>query len=368
MTNLVNITRHKENRWQVKIRIAGKAYTKAFSDNKYGGQDNSLKAAIDHRDMIYQQHNLKPRKTPQSGPIVGVSRTSSERKKYAGGPLSKEEYWQAIWIDDNGKQHTKRFSIKKYGEEKAERKAIQARKDALDAIEKGFDPRFIQPSNKYAKLWRYMDFTKFLSLIEDSAIFLAPATSFEDPYEGFLPKGNSTLSTFVKSKSKNKGTTRVIVADKNNVLISCWHMSRYESAAMWKLYGKGNETICITTKYAKLKNQLIHESQIGLVQYVNFNTAWTPENNPYYPYMFKRKSFEHEKEVRVLVDQENIDQEDFFLKSSNGFKNKVDLNTLIDEIFVAPDSSDWFYELVKKIARNYELEEKVKRSTLLEIP
>lgn len=362
-----NISRPNEYRWLFSIRINGKRYNKSFPDSEYGGKDAAYRAAIAHKEQVYEEHGLVQKGRGSSGPIKGVSRTTSKRKKYKG-KISEESYWQAVWSDKDGKQHTKRFSVKGHGEKKAKQLAIQARKDALEALERGYDPRFAQPSNRYAKLWRYMDFTKLLSLLEDSAIFLAPAASFEDPFEGVLPKGNVALEKFVKSKAKSGPKSNVIVADKNKVLISCWHMSTYESAAMWKLYGQGNETVCITTKYAKLRNQLVQGAQIGLVQYVDFNSAWVPENNPYYPFMFKRKSFEYEKEVRVIIDSDNVSQDDMLLKTKQGFKNKVNLNVLIDEIFVAPDASDWFYDLVKKIANNYGLKAKVTRSKLLSVP
>jgi hypothetical protein len=367
MTYPTNISRPNKHRWLFSIRINGKRHNKSFSDKEYGGEKEAYEAALKYKEKVYAENNLVSKGRGSSGPIKGVSRTSSKRRKYSG-KISEETYWQAVWADGNGKQHTKRFSVRKHGEKKAKQLATWARKDALEAMEKGFDPRFIQPTLKYAKLWRYMDFTKLLSLLEDSAIFLAPATSFEDPYEGFLPKGNITLSSFVKSKSKDKGPTNVIVADKEKVLINCWHMSTYESAAMWKLYGKGNETVCVTTKYSKLKNQLTKGAQIGLVQYVDFNTAWVPENNPYYPFMFKRKSFEYEKEVRVLMDSDHIEQHDLLLSTSHGYKNKVDLNALIDEVYVAPDASDWFFELVRTIVDKYGLKAKVTRSQLLSMP
>ncbi len=145
-------------------------------------------------------------------------------------------------------------------------------------------------------------------------------------------------------------------------------MSSYESAAMWKLYGQANETICITTKSAKLKNQLSKYAQIGLVQYVNYNTAWAPENNIYYPYMFKRKSFEHEKEVRAIIDFDTLHQGDLLLKTEHGYKYPVSINALIDEIYVDPSASEWFLELVKNVVSRYHYNINVIKSPLLVTP
>ena len=36
-------------------------------------------------------------------------------------------------------------------------------------------------------LWRYMDFTKFVSLLEKSALFFPRADKLGDPFEGYWP-------------------------------------------------------------------------------------------------------------------------------------------------------------------------------------
>jgi hypothetical protein len=363
MTIPINITRPKgTNRYQFSIRINGKKINQSFSFQEYGGEEKALIAAIEYKQKIYDENGLTIIGRGSKGPIKGVSRTSSVRNG------NVEEYWQAVWKNSQGKQETRRFSIFTYGEISAKQKAVAARQDALKALMEGSDPRFIQPVTKYSKLWRYMDFTKFLSMLEDSSIFFSRANYFEDPFEGEIPKGNISLNSFVKSKSKSSRLLLPVAADKKNIMISCWHISSYESAAMWKLYGNGNEAICVTTKYLKLKNQLIKGANIGLVQYINHNRAWVPENNIYYPFMFKRKSFEHEKEVRALIDSEKISETDSIYLNEYGFKNRVDLNILIDEIYVDPTASDWFFELVKKVVNKYGIKARVIKSPLYKSP
>lgn len=44
---------------------------------------------------------------------------------------------------------------------------------------------FVLPQ-KLQTLWRYMDFTKFMSLLEDETLVFPRVDQFEDPYEGFL--------------------------------------------------------------------------------------------------------------------------------------------------------------------------------------
>jgi hypothetical protein len=66
----------------------------------------------------------KKRKALQSG-VTGVTHVVSkvgENKEY--------QYWQAAWADENGKRRTAKFSIGRYGKEKALEMAIKARKKA----------------------------------------------------------------------------------------------------------------------------------------------------------------------------------------------------------------------------------------------
>lgn len=40
------------------------------------------------------------------------------------------------------------------------------------------------------KIWRYMDFTKFASMLEKKELFFARADKLGDPFEGSYPKEN----------------------------------------------------------------------------------------------------------------------------------------------------------------------------------
>src|ERR1700712_1245001 len=50
-------------------------------------------------------------------------------------------------------------------------------------------PVFIQPGEDEQKLWRYLDFTKFVSLLETKALYLPSlyTLSQKDAFEGMLP-------------------------------------------------------------------------------------------------------------------------------------------------------------------------------------
>jgi hypothetical protein len=52
---------------------------------------------------------------------------------------------------------------------------------------------FIKPDNKDAKIWRYMNFTKFVSLLKERSLYFARSDKFEDIYEGKAPMINYDL-------------------------------------------------------------------------------------------------------------------------------------------------------------------------------
>jgi hypothetical protein len=50
-------------------------------------------------------------------------------------------------------------------------------------------PAFVQPSDFSAKIWRYVDFAKFVSFLDSSNLYLARLDQMPDPFEGSLSNG-----------------------------------------------------------------------------------------------------------------------------------------------------------------------------------
>lgn len=123
----------KNHGFYVRITHRGKSHQKYFPDKSLGGKPKALKAAKAYRDSLldkmpkYKQDAAakKKRKIKQSG-VVGVTHVVSK------SPKDKlYEYWQAAWIDVDGNRRTAKFSISRYGNEKAMDMAKKARRDGL---------------------------------------------------------------------------------------------------------------------------------------------------------------------------------------------------------------------------------------------
>jgi hypothetical protein len=244
-------------------------------------------------------------------------------------------------------------------------------------------PFIKSPSNESSKIWRYMDFTKFLSLLETQSLFFTRADKFEDPFEGILstPSHNLELSSLINSGGDmmnselyGNGIRRMINEGEETlrkwVFVNCWHLNDNESAAMWDLYSRRDTGIAIQTTFKNLYDCLDKKDKeifIGLVNYIDYEKDLnTSEGNILSQFMHKRNSFSHEKELRALFmypwSKDWPDRLD--LEESSGLSISIDFEVLIDKIYISPFSPIWIKELVQSIVKKYNLDRDVVQSSI----
>jgi tRNA(His) 5'-end guanylyltransferase len=253
-------------------------------------------------------------------------------------------------------------------------------------------PVLTSPEDKTQKLWRYMDFTKFVSLLSTSCLFFARADKLGDPWEGSVPKADrkarehrfrssplkmddATISRFVEFRGE------VIKRFIEFTAINCWHANDHESAAMWKLYLKSNEGIAIQSTFERLAmcitDDFTEQVYLGMVKYVNYEEyrIGTPYGGFHWlePFFHKRKSFEHEREVRAIVIRmpetpEGITRIDMPSPIEDGISVPVNLDTLIESVYLAPTIADWFAALATDVLQRYGVDKPVIRSHLDDVP
>jgi hypothetical protein len=224
-------------------------------------------------------------------------------------------------------------------------------------------PRFEEPKEQ-EKVWRYMDFTKFMWLIDQSALYFARPDTFLDKWEGAYPKQNSiTHSELYKDRDQD----RVISLRKRSstfYYISCWHLSEYESAAMWDLYKKADVGIGIQSTYQRLRDSIkddfltdpMYFTKVKYIDYENERFEGPiPELGGLTNLFHKRKSYEHEKELRIITSNLLSNEPKEYVDSPPGISFPVDLQTLLQNVYISPKSGRWFKELVESILRKYGL-------------
>lgn len=166
-----------------------------------------------------------------------------------------------------------------------------------------------------AKLWRYMDFTKLVSMISTQELYFCRADRFRDKFEGKLfgyrledmrksleevvgehevhgTGERITIDSSVINQAEmlTKQLYDIAENDRKKTFVNCWHLNEEESAAMWDLYLKSNEGIAIQTNFKRLKRSL-HSCEkdiyIGRVKYIN-HTKETNFGNCLSPFLQKK--------------------------------------------------------------------------------
>ena len=163
-----------------------------------------------------------------------------------------------------------------------------------------------KPENENIKIWRFLDFTKFVSVLDTKSLFFSRLDLLGDPFEGSYPK-------FIYDNKKHfKGIEKKLVnimlkkssQFRRHFAVNCWHINEYESAGMWSLYLKNKDGVAIQTTFKGLADSYKKTKEyitIGQVNYIDYDQEGFSIGNVFHPIFHKRKSFEHEKELRATI-------------------------------------------------------------------
>ncbi|WP_144240035.1 DUF2971 domain-containing protein [Haladaptatus cibarius] len=260
-------------------------------------------------------------------------------------------------------------------------------------------PRCISPRRADVKIWRYMDFTQLVSILERNSLYFHRADRFDDPYEGSLPKQNFDLRSNELDNIPDDWTKNLLPRFRQicrrYTFLNCWHINETESAGMWDLYLKADAGICIQSTYERLIDSLepYDESNVFIskVKYIKYGeerlSGWSlqsPLADTISPFIHKRESFKHEREIRAIIhdlpwsnegdtwitaeDIENTPLHDEGLVDKNKYI-RVNLDKLIENVYIAPHAPKWIKNLVEKVLKTHGLSsELVKKSNMTEDP
>ena len=183
-----------------------------------------------------------------------------------------------------------------------------------------------------ASLWRYMSLPKFVSLLSSGLYFCNLSSLLEqDPHEGALAQGNIRhrawtsvddvrmthedhatagitseddtavrVAKFDLHRRRLEERCRIRIQSRPFISVNCWHANQDESAAMWSAYG--NEGVAICSSLERLERAIGSQDEIfcGEITYRDLLTSEINLLDEWLPFT-KRKSFEHEKEVRLVI-------------------------------------------------------------------
>jgi hypothetical protein len=236
-----------------------------------------------------------------------------------------------------------------------------------------------------------MDLAKFLSILQTKNLYFSRADKLGDPFEGSITKGDHALRKYIqdnrntdprlsgyKSLTDDQLNTMFRQEEFHNreklssLFVNCWHMNEHESAAMWRLYGQSTETICLQSTFHRLASALPSYVNAGTVKYIDYESDYIPANNSFNSIMTKRMSYAHEREVRAVAwsglsgdlggdtVRENM--------TKDGLPIPVDLQALIERIYVSPTSALWFRQIVERLLEPESLKISIMQSSLASTP
>lgn len=239
-------------------------------------------------------------------------------------------------------------------------------------------------------IWRYMDFPKFFSLIENRSLFFCPAYYLKkkEPFEYEVPVLNAQKSRETISKRLLKSGRDPEAVEKyvDEVLsgvddifhwgVSCWSSNPIESYALWRTFVTAAEGVAIKSCPARLQWAVkpSHKEfmKVGNVQYLDHEKdqlekeLFTQEDRLFH----KAKFYEHEREFRIITHPFFDPKQVTFPDSLEDPKFKesltvpVVLEELIEEVRVSPYAPKWFYELVRDYVKRARLPAEVVQSSI----
>jgi hypothetical protein len=200
----------------------------------------------------------------------------------------------------------------------------------------------------------------------------------EDRWEGAYSSVNVAQRPAIYGKNWPAMSTafpQMYAYTRTHTFVNCWYMGADESYAMWRLYDAAGKGVAVKTNTARLKSALrgavmIHGAKVS---YVNYDATYIPEGNILHPYVHKRRSFSHESEYRLITawfpktletNEHNVgvrsepDTPPPFLRES------IDLETLVEAIYVSPDAPSWAAGVVTDVLHRYAPDMEVRQSDL----
>lgn len=236
------------------------------------------------------------------------------------------------------------------------------------------------PNAQDGLLWRYMTMAKYLDLLSRRALWLSRADCLGDPYEGhFTPATlqasqdywdehglDPSLPVDEAGNASPEILRRMGHGASKMMYANCWHESEYESAALWAQYAA--DGIAVSTTVQRLRQALAGARQhlyVAKVTYLDFDHEGWDSSNLLSNVLHKRRSFEHEREVRLVTLHT---AEDGLEAQPAGFYAEVDLDVLVERVHVAPSSPEWFRQAVVAATQQFGLDCEVVTSRLAERP
>lgn len=156
-------------------------------------------------------------------------------------------------------------------------------------------------------LWRYLDFARFMAMLDGATLWFARADTFSDQYElavpaADMPAARSGATAILADRRTREGIVRYLAATSGRpgtelaglpdsevaglllrfasraLYISCWQEDEDESAGMWESFVQGDNGVAVRTTVGALRDVLDAGSAdrdvfLGRVEYLDYRAG-----------------------------------------------------------------------------------------------
>lgn len=217
-------------------------------------------------------------------------------------------------------------------------------------------------------IYRIFPIARFLQILSVKKLTLVKPHKWDDPFENALLKSQFRI-----------GSESAEFEAKNSVYGQCWTQHR-ETDAMWRIYSHDKDGVRLRTTPKMLLSAMRNACPdaadvrcfIGKVQYKSKNDIIkafgkidlldTNGSGVAESLLYKRKEFQHEKEVRLIYSGEDGKC------ASDIFQFEIDPNALFDRVLFDPRMDDGVRKSYTAAVQGLGCTVEVKRSTLYDAP
>ena len=261
------------------------------------------------------------------------------------------------------------------------------------------------------KIIRYMDLSKFISLISRNNVFYSNAERFEDRNEVMVTRNDwkrirtneikffKEIDDYYNLKYPDteldmmNSKYRLFQDYRKYVFIHCWNLFNQEKNFLWKSYTDQGKGLAIVSTIRDYLNSITDKRIMNLikhkdVEYIDYNKFkiirkneikdWDDFNKlmiEFYKHYFYRDEEEYRFSISLFKELYQTDQKRTigtingceYSTEEGGIKISVDANSLINTIIISPFSSKYQRNVIINLKNTYGLKCKIRDSSIKDL-
>lgn len=197
-------------------------------------------------------------------------------------------------------------------------------------------------------LWRYIDFPALIGLLQQHQLFFPRADQLVESRQQVLSKNLRERMERLYVSSGEGAAEEFRTKLKQRVFLNCWYRGMPDKLLHWQAYGRGVESVAVTTTVSRLSKVLAdvpHVIHLKSMRYGNVDDQAAQFTIPWSElFFYKHHAYAGEREVRLLIDAWDVPTSD-----QSGIGIPVDLSVLLRSVTPHPEAPAWIQTLIRDV-------------------